>query len=206
MDFYQKVPTHDFCIQYSVLAWFSRFGGFQNMEKTAKKVSWKSWFFEGVEKCSWIRFLKFWLPFWSSRAIKNRKNQAQFMLLCPEGPLDRFGISLGSVLDKCWCHFDFFFSQMFSDVSDFFERCSGLVCFHWLALLLSPKTCWRTKENKGKDKEKEIFVNRSLFQLALITCVREAKRVGSFLFVLLVWFRLLAFAYLLCWLRLLCLL
>ena len=32
--------------------------GFQHMENTAKKVSWKSWLFEGVEKCSRIRFFK----------------------------------------------------------------------------------------------------------------------------------------------------
>ena len=67
-------------------------------------------------------FYDFWPPFWSSGATKNRKNQAQFMLLCPEGPLDRFGTTLGSILEPFWGHFEFMFndfSKILSEVSDF---------------------------------------------------------------------------------------
>ena len=44
------------------------------------------------------------------------------MLLCPEGPLDRFGTTLGSILEPFWGHFDFIFddfSKILSEVSDF---------------------------------------------------------------------------------------
>ena len=60
--------------------------------------------------------------FWSSGPTKNRKDQAQFMFLCPEGPLDRFGTTLGSILVSCWHNFELtfsVFSKMFGDVSDF---------------------------------------------------------------------------------------
>ena len=53
---------------------------------------------------------------------KNRKNQAQFMLLCPEGPLDCFGATLGSILEPFWSHFELIFdvfSKIFGEVSDF---------------------------------------------------------------------------------------
>ena len=96
------------------------------MEKTTKKVSWKSLFFGGVEEWSRTRFFKFfcdfWPPFWSSGATKNRKNKAHFVLLCPEGPLDRFGTTLGSILEPFWGHFELIFdgfSKIFSEVSDF---------------------------------------------------------------------------------------
>ena len=44
------------------------------------------------------------------------------MLLCPEGPLDRFGTTLGSILEPFWGHFELIvdgFSKIFSKVSDF---------------------------------------------------------------------------------------
>ena len=53
---------------------------------------------------------------------KNRKNQAQFMLLCREGPLDRFGTTSGSMLEPFWGHFELnfdVFSKIFSEVSGF---------------------------------------------------------------------------------------
>ena len=53
---------------------------------------------------------------------KNQKNQAQFILLCPEGPLDRFGTTLGSILEQFRGHFELIFavfSKMFSEVSGF---------------------------------------------------------------------------------------
>ena len=61
------------------------------------------------------------------------------MLLCPEGPLDHFGTTLGSILEQFWGHLEFFFSvfsKFFGDFSDLFEGCSGAVCFHWWALFL----------------------------------------------------------------------
>ena len=63
-----------------------------------------------------------WLPFWSSGATKKQTNHAQFMLLCPEGPLDRFGTTLGSILEPFWGNFELIFdgfSKIFSEVSDF---------------------------------------------------------------------------------------
>ena len=44
------------------------------------------------------------------------------MLLCPEGPLDRFGITLGSILEPFWGHLELIcdvVSKIFSEVSDF---------------------------------------------------------------------------------------
>ena len=44
------------------------------------------------------------------------------MLLCPEGPLDRFGTTLGSILEPFWGHFELIFddfSKILSEVSDF---------------------------------------------------------------------------------------
>ena len=44
------------------------------------------------------------------------------MLLCPEGPPDRFGATLGSILEPFWGGFEFMFdvfSKIFSEVYDF---------------------------------------------------------------------------------------
>ena len=44
------------------------------------------------------------------------------MLLCPEGPLGRFGRTLGSILEAFWGHFEVIFdvfSKIFSEVSGF---------------------------------------------------------------------------------------
>ena len=44
------------------------------------------------------------------------------MFLCPEGPLDRFGTTLGSILEPFWGHVELIFdvfSKIFSEVSDF---------------------------------------------------------------------------------------
>ena len=44
------------------------------------------------------------------------------MLLCPEGPLDRFGTTLVFILEPFWGHFELMFdvfSRIFSEVSDF---------------------------------------------------------------------------------------
>ena len=44
------------------------------------------------------------------------------MLLCPKGPLDRFGTALGSILEPFWGHFKVIFgvfSKIFSEVSGF---------------------------------------------------------------------------------------
>ena len=44
------------------------------------------------------------------------------MLLCPEGPLDRFGTTLGSILEPFWGNFELIFddfSKILSEVSDF---------------------------------------------------------------------------------------
>ena len=44
------------------------------------------------------------------------------MLLCPEGPLDRFGTTLGSILEPFWGNFELMldvFSESLSEVSDF---------------------------------------------------------------------------------------
>ena len=44
------------------------------------------------------------------------------MLLCPEGPLDHFGTTLGSILEAFLGHFELIFdvfSKIFSEVSDF---------------------------------------------------------------------------------------
>ena len=43
------------------------------------------------------------------------------MLLCPEGPLDRFGTTLGSILERFWGHVELMFDvfpKVFSEVSD----------------------------------------------------------------------------------------
>ena len=44
------------------------------------------------------------------------------MFLCPEGSLDRFGITLDIILESFWVHLEFIFgvsSKFFGDVSDF---------------------------------------------------------------------------------------
>ena len=61
------------------------------------------------------------------------------MLLCPEGPLDHFGSTLGSILDLFWGHLELIFgvfSKLFGDFSDLFEGCSDVCRFHWPALFL----------------------------------------------------------------------
>ena len=61
------------------------------------------------------------------------------MLLCPEGPLDHFGTTLGSILKLFWGHLELMFgvfSKLFGDFSDLFEVCSDVCRFHWPALFL----------------------------------------------------------------------
>ena len=45
------------------------------------------------------------------------------MFLCPEGPLDRFGTTLGSISESFWGYFEQLifddFSKILSEVSDF---------------------------------------------------------------------------------------
>ena len=77
--------------------------------------------------------------FWSSGAAKNPRIQDQFMLLCPEGPLDCFGATLGSILEPFWGHLELIFgvfSKLFGDFSDLFEGCSDVCRFHWPAVFL----------------------------------------------------------------------
>ena len=65
------------------------------------------------------------------------------MLLCSKGPPDRFGTTLGSILEPFWDTFVSIFHvfrrfSMMCPIS--VDRCSGTVCFHWQALFLS--TAW----------------------------------------------------------------
>ena len=64
----------------------------------------------------------FGLRFGASGRQKIDKNQAQFMLLCPDGSLDRFGTTLGSILEPFWDTFELIFndfSKILSEESDF---------------------------------------------------------------------------------------
>ena len=62
-------------------------------------------------------------------------------------------------------------------ISDFFERCSGAVCFHWPALFFSPKNLKRAKKGEGKGQEKENDKDEdnsetsSLLFACLLTCL-----------------------------------
>ena len=61
------------------------------------------------------------------------------MLLCPEGPPDRFGTTLGSILEPFWGHLEFIFgvfSKLFSDFADLFGGCSDVFGFRRPALFL----------------------------------------------------------------------
>ena len=82
---------------------------------------------------------RFLASIWSSGAAKNRGIQDQFMLLCPEGLLGRFGTTLGSILEPFWGHLELIFgvfSKFFDDFSDLFEGCSDVCRFQWPAPLL----------------------------------------------------------------------
>ena len=125
-------------------------------------------------------FNDFWPPFWSSGATKNRKNQAQFMFLCLEGPLDRFGTTLGSILDPFWGNFGvvlssflMFFRRFSVRCPILFERCSWCWVFPSVgfvfSVFLSPKTLKRKTKRRRKRKRKIFFVHRVFFQLASVT-------------------------------------
>ena len=91
------------------------------------------------------------------------------MLLCPEGPLDRLGTTLGSILEFFWSHFElvFFVFQWFCGCFNFLKGALGLcVSTAWLCFL--SKMWKRTKKGKGKKEKKEMLVPFSLSSLLAV--------------------------------------
>ena len=84
------------------------------------------------------------------------------MLLCPEGPLDRFGTTLDSILEPFWGHFEVILSSFRIDFRRFsvrcpilFERCSWCWVFPLTSFVFSGFYNRNVKEeDKKKEKEK----------------------------------------------------
>ena len=77
------------------------------------------------------------------------------MFLCVEDLLDCFVATGGSILESFWGHLELIFcvfSKMFGDVFELFERCSGVVSFHWPAVFITENV---EENEKGKGKEKK---------------------------------------------------